>query len=75
MIFISKKRFREEVERKARATVKFSLVEAMAEDNAERIGKLEKRISQLEKKQQKGSINGFYAAPAATTIIRKEAEE
>ena len=72
-MFISKKRFEQEVQRRVRATIRYKVMEAVAEENQDEIEKLKRRIRKLEKEQEKkGTIHGFYASPTGTTIIRKE---
>lgn len=73
-MIISKKKFEQEIQRRVRATIRYKVMEALAEENQEQIEKLQKRIRKLEKEAQerKGTIHGFYATPTGTTVVRKE---
>ena len=73
-MFISKKRFEQEVQRRVRATIRYKVMEALAEENQEQIEKLQKRIRKLEKdaQEKKGTIHGFYERPTTVTLLKKE---
>lgn len=77
-MIISRKKFEQEIQRRVRATIRYKVMEALAEENQEQIEKLQKRIRKLEKEQErKGTIHGFYESPTETTIttiVRKEGE-
>lgn len=73
-MIISRKRFEKEVKRRAKRMYRDKYVDATLDLAANKIAALEKRIAKLEKQCQKhkGSINGFYATPTETTIVKKE---
>lgn len=78
-MIVSRKRFDQEVKRRANAICRAEVQEALIEKYGAEISRLNKRIRRLEKQIQKGpdkgSIHGFYEKPAETTIIRKEATD
>lgn len=73
-MIISRKRFEKEVKRRARRMYRDTCTDTALEMAADKIAALEKRIAKIEKQAQKrkGSINGFYATPTETTIVKKE---
>lgn len=72
-MIISRKRFEAEVRRRARRMYRDKCVDTTLDMAASKIANLERRIQRLEKQnQKKGSINGFYATPTETTIVKKE---
>lgn len=69
-MFITRKRFEQEIQKRVRATIRYKVMEAVAEENQDEIEKLKRRIRKLEKEQEKkGTIHGFYESPTGTTII------
>lgn len=73
-MIISKKRFEKEVRKEARRMYRETCQDKSLELIGDEIERLRKRIARLEKKQQKGSINGYYVSPTETVIVKKEEE-
>ena len=73
-MIISKKRFDQEVKRRANAICRAELNDALLEKYGKEINKLNREIRKLKKelaKPKEGSINGFYAKPNEVTIIKE----
>ena len=72
-MIISRKRFEQEVQRRVRATIRYKVMEVVAEENQNEIERLKRRIRKLEKEQdKKGTIHGFYESPTTVTLLKKE---
>ena len=73
-MFITRKRFEQEIQKRVRATIRYKVMEAVAEENQDEIEKLKRRIRKLEKdaQERKGTIHGFYESPTTVTLLKKE---